>query len=89
MELRNTFERTPEEDEDYPMRNGLNGHDPHTPSSVDDENNMVMDIDSKKITSIADLCHPERSRNDHNRTSMGGSTGMDLLSQAAAALIDH
>ena len=87
VELKSTFERTPEEEEDYPMRNGYNSHDPNTPSSVDEE--MMMDIDSKKITSIADLCHPDRDRNDRNRTSVGGNSGMDLLSQAAAALIDH
>lgn len=88
IELKNTFEQTPEEDEDYPMRNGFHGHDPNTPSSVDDES-MMMDIDAKKITSIADLCHPERARTDSNRTSVGANSGMDLLSQAAAALIDH
>ena len=70
------------------MRNGFHGHDPNTPSSVDDES-MMMDIDAKKITSIADLCHPERARTDSNRTSVGANSGMDLLSQAAAALIDH
>jgi hypothetical protein len=55
-----------------------------SPSSEDDK----MDIDSKKVTSIADLCHPDRGRNDRRATVGGGSTGMDLLSQAAAALID-
>jgi hypothetical protein len=89
IELKNHFERTPEEDEDYPMRNGFHdGHDPNTPSSVDDES-MMMDIDSKKITSIADLCHPDRARTDRNRQSVGANSGMDLLSQAAAALIDQ
>jgi hypothetical protein len=70
------------------MTNGVGRHDPNTPSSVDDES---MDIDSKKITSIADLCHPERERerNERNRTNMGVNSGMDLLSQAAAALIDQ
>jgi hypothetical protein len=68
------------------MTNGVGHHDPNTPSSVDDES---MDVDSKKITSIADLCHPERGRADGDRTSLGASSGMDLLSQAAAALIDH
>jgi hypothetical protein len=50
---------------------------------------MMMDIDSKKITSIADLCHPDRARTDRNRQSVGANSGMDLLSQAAAALIDQ
>lgn len=68
------------------MTNGVAPHDPNTPSSVDDD---AMDIDTKKITSIADLCHPERGRNDRNGTSVGGNSGMDLLSQAAAALIDN
>lgn len=62
----------------------------------------VMDIDSKKITSIADLCHPDRDRGRNDRNSLptpisgggggsgtGVSSGMDLLSQAAAALIDR
>jgi hypothetical protein len=67
------------------MTNGIDRHDPNTPSSVDED---MMDVDSRKITSIADLCHPERGGTDRNRSSMGGKTGMDLLSQAAAALID-
>lgn len=66
------------------MTNGIERHDPNTPSSVDEDS---MDIDSKKITSIADLCHPART--ERKRSSMGGNTGMDLLSQAAAALIDQ
>jgi hypothetical protein len=90
LESSGGVERTPDGDDDHPMRNGVERQDPNTPSSVDEDS---MDIDSKKITSIADLCHPDRSndeRNSTNRTSMGGgSTGMDLLSQAAAALIDH
>lgn len=83
-------ERTPEEDDDQPMRNDIHRQGPNTPSSVDEDS---MDIDSKKITSIADLCHPDRGNDEPNNTSkanmVGGSTGMDLLSQAAAALIDH
>jgi len=78
------FNGTPEEDEDYPMRNG---HDPNTPSSVEDGD--AMEIDSKKITSIADLCHPDRGRTEPARLPVAANTGMDLLSQAAAALIDH
>jgi hypothetical protein len=67
------------------MTNGVDRHDPNTPSSVDDDS--MMDIESKKITSIADLCHP--AKNDRNKANMGGNSGMDLLSQAAVALIDH
>jgi hypothetical protein len=75
--MRATFERTPEEEEDHPM---ANGH-AMTPTSV--SSGDMMDIDSKKVVSIADLCHP--SLND----ARGDPSGMDLLSQAAAALIDH
>ena len=85
-ELKNTFERTPEEEDDYPMGNGIDRHGSVTPSSIDDD---AMDIDSKKITSIADLCHPDRGRNERRSTLGGASSGMDLLSQAAAALIDR
>lgn len=83
IERNNSFERGADEDEDYPMRNG---HVPGTPSSVDED---AMEVDSKKITSIADLCHPDRGRKSIDRNRTTGSTGMDLLSQAAAALIDH
>jgi len=71
------------------MTNGIGRHgDLNTPSSSDE--NEAMDIDSKKITSIADLCHPERGRDERNGVNVeGGNLGMDLLSQAAAAMIDH
>jgi hypothetical protein len=86
-DLKNPLEQTPEEDdEDYPM-NGIDRQGSVSASSGDGDSDK-MDIDSKKVVSIADLCHPDRGRSDRRATVGAGSTGMDLLSQAAAALID-
>lgn len=83
-EHKNNFERTPEEDEDFPMKNGIDRRGSVSPSSNDDD---AMDIDSKKIVSIADLCHPERARNERSQGT-SGANGMLLLSQAAAELLE-
>lgn len=79
---KNGFERTPEEDEDYPMKNGFDRQGSVSSSSGDE-----MDLDSKKITSIADLCHPDRGRSDRS-SGANGANGMLLLSQAAAELLE-
>jgi hypothetical protein len=71
------------------MKNGIDRQGSVSPSSNDDDDDddEAMDIDSKKIVSIADLCHPERTRNDRS-AGTNGANGMLLLSQAAAELLE-
>jgi hypothetical protein len=71
------------------MKNGIDRQGSVSPSSNDDDDDddEAMDIDSKKIVSIADLCHPERTRNDRSGGT-NGANGMLLLSQAAAELLE-